>query len=65
MARLGQAVAGGWLPDRAYYAADIAEEPCFARLMGRADFQAVRRRIFARYEEERRALGPVEQLLAA
>jgi hypothetical protein len=35
-------------------ATDIAQEPCFARLVNRADFQAVRRRILARIEEERR-----------
>lgn len=62
---LAQAVARGWLPDRVYYSADIADEPCFARLVNRVDFQALRRRIFARYDEERRALGPVEQLLTA
>jgi len=54
VALLGRAVAGGALPDRQYYAIDIAEEPCFARLVNRADFQAVRSRILARIEEERR-----------
>jgi Flp pilus assembly protein TadD len=51
---LARAVAGGWLPDNQYFATDIANEPCFAQLVNRADFPAVRRRIFARIEEERR-----------
>jgi tetratricopeptide (TPR) repeat protein len=59
---LNQAVARGWLPNRVYYAADIADEPCFARLVKRSDFQSLRRRIFARYDEERRALGPMERI---
>lgn len=50
---LGRAVAAGWLPDNQYFAMDIADEPCFARLVGRADFQAIRRRILARIEQER------------
>jgi TolB-like protein/tetratricopeptide (TPR) repeat protein len=51
---LGQAVAQGWLPDRRFQAIDIADEPCFAQLVNRPDFQAIRQRIFARIEEERR-----------
>ena len=51
---LAAAVNGGWLPDRMFYATDIAEEPCFARLVKRPDFQAIRARILARIEEERR-----------
>jgi len=63
VALLGRAVARGWLPDGAHYSADIADEPCFARLTNRADFQALRRKLFARLDGERRAAGPVEQLL--
>jgi serine/threonine-protein kinase len=51
---LGRAVGMGWLPDRAFYAADIAEDPCFATLVSRPDVQAIRARIFARVEQERR-----------
>jgi TolB-like protein len=50
---LNRAVAAGWLPDRSFYAIDIADEPCFERLVSRADFQRIRRRILARIEEER------------
>ena len=51
---LRRAVAGGALPDRKFYAVDIVDEPCFARLVNRPDFQAVRQRILARIAEERR-----------
>jgi TolB-like protein/tetratricopeptide (TPR) repeat protein len=51
---LQKAFAAGWLPDRRFEAADIAEEPCFARLVNRSDFQAIRRRVLERIEEERR-----------
>jgi TolB-like protein len=61
---LGRAVAKGWIPDRGYVATDIAEEPCFERLVNRPDFQAVRRRIFARIDEER-AQVPLGQLAQA
>jgi TolB-like protein len=54
VALLGRAVADGELPDRRWQATDIADEPCFARLVNRPDFQAIRRRIFARIGEERR-----------
>jgi TolB-like protein len=54
VALLGRAVAGGALPDRQFYAIDIADEPCFARLVNRPDFEAVRERILGRIEEERR-----------
>jgi TolB-like protein len=61
---LGEAVARGWLPDRMNQASDIAEEPCFARVVNRADFQAVRQRIFARIAEERRKV-PLDLLAQA
>jgi hypothetical protein len=51
---LQRAFALGWLPDRRFEAIDIAEEPCFARLVNRPDFQAIRRRVFARVDAERR-----------
>ncbi|HEX8840895.1 MAG TPA: TIR domain-containing protein [Sphingomicrobium sp.] len=50
---LSRAVGGGWLPDRQFNAIDIADEPCFSSLVNRPDFQAIRRRILARIEEER------------
>jgi len=53
---LKRAVDGGWLPD--YFWVDIATEPAFARLVGRADFQAVRQRILARIAEQRRRVDP-------
>ena len=70
---LGKAVAERWLPDRMYQATDIADEPCFAHLVSRADFQAIRHRIFARIVEERRKVPtnllaqayPVRRQLAA
>ena len=55
---LGRAVGKGWLPDRAFYAADIAEDPCFTKLVSRPDFQAIRARIFSRVGEERRKVPP-------
>jgi TolB-like protein/Flp pilus assembly protein TadD len=57
---LGRAVRGGWLPDRQYYAIDIADEPAFARLLNRADFQAIRTHLLKRIEEERRKVSPAE-----
>ncbi len=51
---LKQAVDRGGLPDRRFNAIDIADEPAFAHLVNRADFQALRQRILARIEEERR-----------
>lgn len=73
VALLHRAVAGNWLPDGEGTAIDIAEEPCFARLVNRADFQLVRRRILARIDEERRKVPlallaqayPVERKAAA
>jgi hypothetical protein len=70
---LGKAVAQGVLPDRMYHSTDIADEPCFARLVNRSDFQAIRQRIFARIDEERRKVPlnmltqayPVKRQLAA
>jgi TolB-like protein/tetratricopeptide (TPR) repeat protein len=54
VAMLGKAVSAGWLPDRRWQASDIADEPCFARIKDRPQFQALRQRIFARIDEERR-----------
>jgi serine/threonine-protein kinase len=51
---LAKAFALGWLPDRRFEAVDIADEPCFARLVNRADFQSIRQRVVARVDEERR-----------
>ena len=39
---LSRAVAAGWLPDGTFQASDIAQEPSYATLLNRADFQAVR-----------------------
>jgi TolB-like protein len=59
---LAEGVSRGALPDGEGTAIDIAQEPCFAHLANRADFQAIRRRIFARLAEER---GKVPQPLLA
>jgi TolB-like protein len=59
IALLRESIAGDDLPDRMYQAIDIADEPCFARLVNRADFQAIRKRILLRIEEERRKVSPV------
>jgi len=61
---LTTAVNGGWLPDRMFFAIDIADEPCFARLVNRPDFQALRQRILARIEQERRKV-PLDLLRRA
>jgi TolB-like protein len=55
---LNAAVARGWLPNRVYYAADIAEEPSFRNLLGDARFQAIRSEIRRRLEDERRLITP-------
>ena len=55
---LVQAVSNGWLPDGRFWATDISDEPCFANLTTRPEFLAVRQRIFARIEEERRKVPP-------
>ena len=54
VALLSRAVDGGGLPDDGYSAIDIADEPSFAQLVNRPDFQALRRRILTRIAEERR-----------
>jgi tetratricopeptide (TPR) repeat protein len=59
---LQKAFAAGWLPDRRFEAIDIADEPAFSSLVNRSDFQAIRKRILARIEEERRKVP--RQLLA-
>lgn len=56
---LEKAVAKGWMPSRVFHSADIADEPCFARLVGRGDFQVLRKRILARMEAERRIAAPL------
>lgn len=61
MVRLKRAVDDGWLPDRAFTAIDIADEPAFSRLVKRPDFQALRQRILVRIEEERRKV-PLDML---
>jgi hypothetical protein len=61
---LAKAVDAGWLPDGRFSATDIADEPCFARLVSRPDFQAVRQRIFTRIQEERRKV-PLQLLAQA
>jgi hypothetical protein len=54
VALIRQAVDGGFLPDGIAFARDIAQEPSFASLVKRPDFQAVRQLIFAKVAEERR-----------
>ena len=59
MAVLGKAVDEGWLPDRMSFAADLSEEPCFARLTTRPAFRALRQRILDRLAHERQVLGKI------
>ena len=63
LSALDKAVKGGWLPDRQFFATDIADEPCFAHLKGQPQFEAIRRQILGRIEFERRRVSPA--LLAA
>jgi hypothetical protein len=65
MRLLRAAVSRGWLPDGGMVAWDIAEEPAYARLLNRADFQALRRQVFARQADERRRAGPIGAIYAA
>ena len=58
MALLRRAIDQHWLPDRTHFAIDIADEPAFASLVKRADFQAIRRQIIAHIEDERRQITP-------
>ena len=58
------AVEQGWLPDRMFTAIDIADEPCFAGLLNRPDFGAVRRKILDRMEQERQKV-PLDLLAKA
>jgi TolB-like protein/Flp pilus assembly protein TadD len=58
MSLLRRAVAQHWLPDRTNFAIDIADEPSFAKLLSRPDFQAIRRQIIAHMEQERRQITP-------
>jgi serine/threonine-protein kinase len=53
-----EALAKGYLPDRQLESVDIADEPCFAQLVKRADFQALRKRILDRIQAERRIAAP-------
>jgi serine/threonine-protein kinase len=56
MVMLRRAVNTGFLPTGGFFARDIAEEPSFARLTNRADFQAVRRDILNRIANQRRQI---------
>jgi hypothetical protein len=58
-----RAVAAGWLPDRQFFATDIADEPCFARLRDEPRFAEIRQAILARIDAERRKVKP--ELLVA
>jgi TolB-like protein len=64
MSWLNRAVSNGWLPDRSFSAIDIADEPAFARLAGRPQFQALRQKLIARIAEER-AKVPAQLLARA
>jgi tetratricopeptide (TPR) repeat protein len=58
MMLLRRAMDQHWLPDRTFFAVDIADEPSFANLSRRADFQAIRRQVLAHVEDERRQVTP-------
>jgi TolB-like protein len=63
MTALRRVIDQDWLPDGIYFASDIAEQPCFARLRTRADFQAIRMQILNHLEQQRRQITP--RMLAA
>lgn len=63
VALLRRAIGQGWLPDGATFAIDMAEEPCFAPLLNRPDFQAIRNHVLSHLEEQRRQITPA--MLAA
>lgn len=48
----------GWTPSGSMEALDLADEPAFAGLARRADFQALRQRVLARIAEQRRQITP-------
>ena len=54
MALLRESIELGDLPDRMFQPVDIADEPAFAHLRNRPDFQGLRRGILARLDNERR-----------
>jgi tetratricopeptide (TPR) repeat protein len=58
MTALRRVIDQDWLPDGVYFASDIAAEPCFARLVKRPDFQAIRQRIINHIAQERRQITP-------
>jgi len=58
MAMLRRAVNTGFLPTGGYFSRDIVEEPSFARLVKRADFQAIRAQILNHIAGERRQITP-------
>lgn len=53
-----RAIDTGWLPTGGFFSRDIADEPCFARLTKRPDFQQLRVRILDRIQQERRQITP-------
>ena len=61
---LQYAVTRSFLPNGGI-AWDIAEEPAYARLVNRTDFQALRRQILARQADERRRAGPIQNVYAS
>jgi len=56
---LSASVGHGWLPDGLETALDLADEPAFRDLRGNPRFEALRGRILAHIERERRELGPI------
>lgn len=58
VAMLRRAVNTGFLPSGGFFTRDIADEPSFARLTTRRDFQAVRAQILNHIAAERRQITP-------
>ncbi|HEX4799684.1 MAG TPA: TIR domain-containing protein [Sphingomicrobium sp.] len=58
VAALRRAIGQGWLPNRFEFSTDLAEEPCFARLSSRPDFQAIRQYVLHHIAEQRRQITP-------
>jgi TolB-like protein len=55
---LKRVIGQGWIPNGSINAVDIGDEPAFAGLAKRADFQALRQGILKRIAEQRRQITP-------
>lgn len=58
VARLGNAVKGGWIPEPPSFPTDIATDPALLLLKGQPGFEEARAAILNRVKKEREELGP-------